>query len=79
MNRTAKIRTLAINDFGELSPSVDIMIKHEENTGRCYTRACNHNQDDGCVKPVDSPCPMLCMTTGKMGLGVGEDLRRKWT
>ena len=52
--------------------------RHEEKTGRCFTRACNHNKEEGCVKPVDSPCPQMCLLTGVHGGGIGEDLRRKW-
>jgi len=56
----------------------ELLEDHEEETGRCYTRACIHNTDEGCEKPVDKPCPQKWFLTGDPKAGVGEDLRRKW-
>jgi len=51
---------------------------HEKETGRCYTRACIHNTEEGCEKPIDKPCPQKWFLTGNVQAGVGEDLRRNW-
>ena len=67
-----------LNALGYNSEALNLMIEHEKRTGRCFTMACKVNTDKGCEKLLDNPCPMLCMTTGVMGLGKGIELRRDW-
>ena len=55
-----------------------ILEKHEAETGRCYARACVHNTEEGCEKPVDKLCPQLWLLSGNSTAGMGQDLRRKW-
>lgn len=64
--------------MGEFEETKRILEKHEEETGRCYTRACVHNTEEGCVKPVDRPCPQMWFLTGDVRAGRGKDLRKKW-
>ena len=58
--------------------AAEILLAHEKETGRCYTRACIHNTEEGCEKPVDKPCLQKWFLTADVQAGVGEDLRRKW-
>jgi len=55
-----------------------LLEKHEEETGRCYARACEHNKEEGCEKPIDRPCPQIRLLSGNPTAGIGIDLRRKW-
>lgn len=56
-----------------------LLESHEKETGRCFTRACVHNKEEGCEKPIDKPCPQLWFLTGNTKAGVDVDLRRLWT
>ena len=58
--------------------ATELLEDHEKKTGRCYTRACTHNPEEGCEKPVDKPCPQKWLLTGDIQAGVGEDLQRNW-
>lgn len=49
----------------------------EMTEGRCFTRACRWNKDNGCEKPDDSPCPLLWWL-GDTGAGKGRHMARKW-
>jgi len=55
-----------------------ISFPETKRTDRCFARACKWNTDDGCIKPIDKPCPFLWFITGNPKAGIGLDLRRKW-
>ncbi len=58
--------------------ATEIFEGHEKETGRCFSRACNYNTEEGCEKPIDKPCPQKWVLSGNVQAGVGEDLQRHW-
>lgn len=64
--------------MSQTKEATELLERHEEDTGRCFTRVCKWNTEEGCEKPIDSPCPQLWFLTGDKTAGIGLDLKRKW-
>lgn len=65
--------------LGFPSTALEILIRHEQSSGRCFSQLCRWNTKDGCEKPTESPCPMLAIIAPyNSERGVGIQLRRSW-
>jgi hypothetical protein len=73
-----RVSLLLLKDETMMKRAAEILKRHEDETGRCFTYACKHNNPEGCVKPLDQVCPSLWFLTGDITAGRGLDIRREW-